>query len=238
MSENQETVQGSEKNFIAKWIGVYFSPAETFASIDKKPDWFLPLLVLALISVVSVLLIAPELQNQQVQMAIDRGMSEDEAYDSIGASSAFMKYLLPVFSVVGVFILTFILAGIFYVLFNFMMGGDSTYKKVLSVYCYIGLAVGSVGTIVMTPLIKLKGSMDVQTSFAAFLSSDMKDQFLYKLLAKFDIFTIWQVVLLIIGLGVIYKYSRGKAATGVLVLWGIWIVVSIVLGNIFSGLTG
>ncbi len=80
--------------------------------------------------------------------------------------------------------------------------------------------------------------MEVQTSLAAFLSIDMKDQFIYKLLAKFDVFVVWELILFIIGFQIIYKFSRGKAATGVLALFGLYVVISIVLGNIFSSLGG
>ena len=59
MSENQEVVESKEKNFFEKWIGVYFTPSETFESIDRKPDWILPLLLTAIITVVFIFLMAP-----------------------------------------------------------------------------------------------------------------------------------------------------------------------------------
>ena len=238
MTENQETSQVSEKNFIAKWIGVYFSPAETFTSLDRKPDWLVPMILLAVLTVISVFLIAPQMQDMQIQAMMDRDMSEDEAYAAYETTAAFMKYLTPVFGVIGVFLVSLIIAGIFFVVFNFMMGGESTYKKVLSIYCYIAFGVGLIGTIVRVPLVMAKNSMEVQTSLAAFLSIDMKDQFIYKLLAKFDVFVVWQLILFIIGFQIIYKFSRGKAATGVLALFGLYVVISIVLGNIFSSLGG
>jgi hypothetical protein len=62
------------------------------------------------------------------------------------------------------------------------------------------------------------------------------DQFLYKLFARFGIFIIWEIVLLIIGFSVIYKFSKGKSASAVIALWLIWIVVSILLGNLVPGM--
>ncbi len=238
MSENQETTQVSEKNFIAKWIDVYFSPSETFDSLDRKPDWVLPLVLVAVLTVISFILIAPQIQEMQIQAMMDRGMSEDEAYQGIETAAPFIKYLTPVMGVIGVFVVSFIIAGIFYVVFSFMMGGESTYKKVLSVYSYIAFAVGLIATIVRIPLVMAKDSMEVQTSLAAFLSIDMKDQIFYKFLAKFDIFVIWELILFIIGFEIIYKFSRGKAATGVLVLFGLWVVISILIENIIKSFSG
>ncbi len=81
-----------------------------------------------------------------------------------------------------------------------------------------------------------KNSFDVPFSPAAFLSSDMKEDFIYKFLAKFDLFTIWMIVLLIIGFSVIYKFTQGKAATAVVGLWVIWIFISIALSNVMGGM--
>ena len=232
MTENQEVVESKEKNFFAKWIGVYFTPSETFESIDRKPDWFLPLLILAIITIIFALFVP---QDVSIEAMMDRGMTEDQAYEMM--ESPWVK-ATSIFGGVAVFIVSFILAGIFYLVFNFMMGGDSSYKKVLSVYSYTGFALGVVGILVKLPLIMAKGSVDVQTSPAAFLSADMKEQFLYKFLSKFDIFVVWQMILLIIGFGVLCKFSRGKSAAGVLTLWGIYIIVSILLSNLFSSFGG
>ncbi|HDL18077.1 MAG TPA: YIP1 family protein [Bacteroidetes bacterium] len=232
---NRETAEPKEKNFLAKWIGIYFSPSETFASIERKPDWVLPLLITALVSIAVIFIIAPVLHDSQIQAMMDRGMSEDQAYQAMDRMSIF-KYLTPVFGGIGVFIAAFVLSGIFYLVFNFFLGGESSYKKVLSVYSYTGLAVGIVGTIVRVPLVLAKGTMKVQTGLAAFLPQDMQGRFLYKLFAKFDIFTIWEIVLLIIGLSVIYKFSKGKSASGIIALWLIWIVISILLGNLIPGM--
>lgn len=236
MTENQAAVVQQDKNFFAKWIGIYFSPTETFKSIDQKPDWILPLLVTAILTIGFVLIIAPYTQDAAIEAMMDRGMTEDQAYEML--ESPFMKYINPILGGVGVFIVSFIIAGAFYLVFSFILGGESTYKKVLSVYAYTGFAVGFVTILVKLPLMIAKGSYKVQTSLAAFLPIDMEEKFLYKLFAHFDVFIIWELILFTIGFGLIYKFSRGKAATGVIGLWAIYVIGAILLGNIFSGFGG
>ena len=57
---------------------------------------------------------------------------------------------------------------------------------------------------------------------------------LYRILSKFDIFTIWTIILYIIGMAVSYKSTVQKAAVPILTLWGIWIIVSVAFGGFFE----
>ncbi len=240
MSEQQTGVtEVRERNFLERWFGIYFSPAETYESINKKPDWIMPLLLLAVISTVALIVIMPVLKETQIQAIMDRqGVDYDQAIAMFEKGEVFFKYVTPVISFIGVFIVGFAIAGIFFLIFNYILGGESSYKKVLSVYSYTAFAVGVVATIVRIPLVLAKGSLKIQTSLAAFLPDDMQGEFLYRLLAKFDIFTIWQVVLLITGFSVIYRFSRGKSAAAVLTMWAIYIIFSVIMGGMFGGMQG
>jgi hypothetical protein len=121
--------------------------------------------------------------------------------------------------------------------FNVLMGGDSTFRRNFSVYCYSSL-IAIPSMIVKFPLIMTKGDLNVQTSLALLLSPDAKDTFLYRVLSSFDIFTVWQVVLVSIGMGVVYKYSTKKAFTAVVILWIVWIFLKSGLGSMFGGVIG
>jgi hypothetical protein len=92
--------------------------------------------------------------------------------------------------------------------------------------------------IVKFPLIMMKENLNVQTSLALLLSSNDKDTFLYSVFSSFDIFTIWQVVLVSMGLGVLYKYTTKKAFSAVFILWVIWILVKSVFSTVFGGAFG
>lgn len=229
----------AEKGFIQRWIDIYFSPQAAYESIDRKPDWVVPLLVVALIAAVSTFILFPVIVETQIQQLVDKqGMSYEDAQSQVQQGEVFIKYIGPIGAIISTFVIAFIVAGAFFLVNNFLLGGESPYKKVLSVYSYTTLGIQTVGTIIAVPVMLAKNSFDVPFSPAAFLSADMKEDFIYKFLSKFDLFTIWMVVLLIIGFGVIYKFSRGKAATAVVGLWIIWIFVSIALSNVFGGMFG
>ena len=232
----QPAVEEKERNFFERWVGVYFSPRETFESINRKPNWLIPLIALALISTFSVVIMSPVLKTAQINAIAERqGISEDEAEELLQRGASIQKYVVPLSSFVGVFVVTLIIAGIFFLVGNYFMGGETSYKKVLSIYCYIAFAIGLVGTIIKVPLILAKKSMSVQTSLAALLSEDARETFLYRLFSHFDIFTIWSMILMVIGMAVIYRFSTKKSAVLVGSLWLLWIVVSLLFKGIFGG---
>ncbi len=236
MDEPIAAVEKKEMNFFQRWFGIYFSPTETFESIDRKPDWVVPLLLLSVISALTFILVFPAVRESQIQAIMDRqGISYEEAAAMMERAGAFLKYVTPVTTFVGVWLVAFLVSGIFFLVNSYVLGGTSSFKKVLSVYSYTAFAIGVVSAVVRVPLIMAKGTFQVQTSLAAFLSEDQSKTALYRLLAKFDLFTIWMVILLIIGFGVIYRFPRSKSAASVLTLWGIYIVLSVVLGGLFRG---
>jgi hypothetical protein len=65
---------------------------------------------------------------------------------------------------------------------------------------------------------------DLTHSNLGFLVDRKANQVLHSLAASIDVFTIWVLALLVIGLAIAAKVSRKKAATLVLSLWGIYVL--------------
>jgi hypothetical protein len=135
--------------------------------------------------------------------------------------------------VIGTPIFFLIIVGIFYLLGNIILGGDTTFKKVLSIYCWSGLIM-ALASIVKTPLIVIKESMNVSLSPAMLLSGEALGTWYYSLLSKLDFFTIWFLIVFAIGFSVIYRFSRAKAFTAIGITWGIWVAISVILRDVFS----
>jgi hypothetical protein len=106
-----------------------------------------------------------------------------------------------------------------------MLQGQGKFKVTFSVLCYSAL-VTVPALIVKTPLMFARQTAQVQTSLALILPPDAEDTFLFRLLANFDIFMIWQLIILTIGLAVAHRISRGKSAGIVFGLWLAWVLVA------------
>jgi len=138
------------------------------------------------------------------------------------------KYFIPASTLVAIPIVTFAAAGIVYFLMSILLGGESTYKQTLSVWTHTGL-IGLVGGGVQTGLILLKGSLTANTTLAAFLPFLEESSFFYKLFQGFDLFILWQLAVLSIGMGMLSKVGTRKAATAI---FSAFVVLALVIAGI------
>ncbi|MCJ7507626.1 MAG: hypothetical protein MUO85_02695, partial [candidate division Zixibacteria bacterium] len=58
-SNNLDTLQSKSVGTWGKMFYVFFSPSQTFQTINRKPNWLLPLLMLLIAMVVYQLMIVP-----------------------------------------------------------------------------------------------------------------------------------------------------------------------------------
>ena len=101
------------------------------------------------------------------------------------------------------------------------------FKNVLSIYSYSSL-IGVISYMVKLPLILSKNSLEVYTSPALFLPGSAKETTLFKIAALLDVFTIWQIIVISIGMGVIYKVGFQKSLSVVGTMFVIYAAVSII----------
>jgi hypothetical protein len=234
------SVQPEEKpmGVASKVINIFFEPKKVFESLKIKPTWLVPFLIVAILGIGSFYFTYPFMMKQQVEKITENERIPDEQKQMIIEKMTEQNHpplwQLP-FAPVGVLIVFAILSAVLFFVFNVLLGGDSTFRRVFSVYCYSNL-IAIPAMIVKFPLIMMKKDLGVQTSLALLLSADSKDTFLYRIFSGFDIFTLWQVILVSIGLGVLYRYTTKKAFTVVFVLWILLILGMSGLSSLFGGM--
>jgi hypothetical protein len=237
---DEVTSTSKEMSAVQKVIGIFTAPRQTFEAIDQKPTWLLPFLIGIIFFIIFQMLTVDIQTSERFQLMENQGRLTPEQMDAARSQmQGPLKYAGLVAGPVVWLIMLVILTAIFYVTANLTIGGDSTFKKVFSIVCWSGL-IGSLSLIIMTFLILSKGTMQgVGLDLSVLLSTPAlgeEKSTLYRLLSKFDIFTIWQIVLWIIGLSVTYKTTVKKAAVPILSLWALWIIVSVALGPFFEKL--
>jgi hypothetical protein len=233
---------GTEKEMgvFSRILGVFTAPGETFASLDKKPTWLVPFIIMiAAVTVMQVLTsdIAIRDRTQTVTARMEaRGATPDQienAQNSMQKGAKFGYVSAPIV----ILVMWLVMAGVLLFGGNIIMGGSSSFKKMLSLVSWSSL-IGIVAMLVMTPLILSKQTtVGVTTSLAAFLTPPTPEApptALYRLLSKFDVFTVWQMILWTIGISVFYKFSVKKSALLIGGIWILWIVISVALGGLFS----
>ena len=239
--EHAPTEFHSEIGLVGRMIRVFNAPRQTFEAARQGHtwlDWFVPTLIVGIVSLVSVAMIA--------QIAIESSMKMAEQFTPGGEVTAeqkeMMESLQGASKVMGViaapfmsFISLFITALVLLVVAR-TIGGAVTYGLMLVVAAYASL-IGALQLILLTPLMLAKGTVTVHIGLGSFVSDEMMKTFSGRLLAGFDLFTFWEVFVLAIGIAAVSGLDTKKALIPLLVLWVIWILIQAALGGLGAMLT-
>ena len=71
-----------------------------------------------------------------------------------------------------------------------------------------------------------------------FLELEKKDHLFNSLLAGIDIFAIWRIVLIAIGMGIIYNKKTQPYAVGMLIAWFVLKLIGAGASSFFGGFAG
>lgn len=233
---SEETTATGEMSTMQKIIGIYTAPRRTFEAIDQNPTWFLPFIIGVVFFLIFQFLTLDIQMDYQLEVVEARGDVPQEQIDMMQGP---VKYIGFVAGPIVWLIMIVIIAALFYVAGNLMIGGDTAFKKVFAIVAWTGL-IGVVSFIIMTLLILSKGTMHgVALDLSILLDTPAvgeEKSILYRIFSKFDVFVIWEIVLYIIGMSVTYKTTVQKAAVPILSLWALWIIVSVAFGGFFESL--
>ncbi len=229
--------EGEELSIVQKIVGIFTAPAKAFASIDLSPGWIIPLTLILAVNLVFVYfandIILEETLVQQEEAMMERGMDAEQIDAALTQVESWTPISVWVLSIIGPPIILAIVSGVFLFVGNVILGGKTSFKKVLSVTAWSWL-IFSLAGLVMLPLVLSQETMQISFSLATFMSEESKNTFLYLFLQKIEVFTIWWIAVYSIGLGVIYKTKTQKMATAVGVVYFIYAVVASALGGMFS----
>ncbi len=245
MSDRNESVEqtGPETGSgggVGSWLGgVFVDPRGAFEAIaarthmphSKDPAktkdrtlWWVPLIILAVVSLLMVVIVvmpyvAGPQQEEAIRAAIaERGGTEEQVQQAIQQSAAFILPFSIVGGVIQAAIMVFLIAGIAHLLMK-MLGGTGTFRHARAIAAY-SMLVSALGTLIKLPFMKMKETMYVETGAAIFFRNLEPSDKLYRVLfTGFDVFMIWWIIVLGIGMAVAYRVSKGKAFTAAAVIW-------------------
>lgn len=224
-------------------VGVLLSPEKTFRSIAERPTWLAPLLVLMVLGTLVGYLVNQRTDLEAVirhQMAqSDREISQEQLEQGVEIAKKIGPISVLVIGVVISPLLYMLIAAVFLALVR-LMGSDIDFRRSLSVLLH-GMMPWAVHGLLALPIVLSRESIDPETlqrgilmsNLGAFASEDA-GPILKALLASLDVFTIWTLILLILGYRVVGKVST-MAATGiVLSLWLLYLAGKLGWVAIFS----
>jgi len=227
----------ASKNLLARFIGIVTSPKETFQSVAAAPRVLgMLLLVATLTAFFTALPMTTEagrqaaLDNQVQQMQSFGFQVNDQMYENLQKGAGRLPYTTGISILVMTPIIAALFAGILFAIFNAALGGEASYKQVYAVYIHSGV-IGVVSAIISGAVNYFSGRVGSVTNLGALLPMLPEKSFGANLLGTVDIFIVWSVVVLAMGLAVLYKRRTQPIA---ITLLSIYAVIALVIAVVKS----
>ncbi len=228
-------------NLAARLIGVVFSPYETFTRIAARPRWIGALLVVTLVVVTATMVFfrtdvgQTALLDQQVRQMENFGMQvSGEQYDQMESGIGLAAMITGLAPIVSIPIVTLVVAGILYAVFNALLGGSATFAQVAAIVTHSG-AISILQHVFVMPLNYARGSLAGATNLGIFVPFLDEGNLIARFLGAIDLFIIWWLVVLSIGLGVLYRRRTTP------IFWsfmGIYVVIALVIALVMRASGG
>ncbi len=260
----EETGQVEEENLLEENItlsdaitGVITEPGETFESIkksSKKYYWLIPILILIVIGIVSRFLamndeeLYSEMKSKQTEAvkkrldeAVKNGqMSQEQANERMSQMDKGFNKSSPIFIVsltLGPIIVTFLFLfakGLIFLGVLKIFKGAATYMQLITV---LGLTsiIDSLQTIIDTVLAIVTGKIFANIGPILLFSKDSLSDTMNTLLAHFDLFNFWYMIVIAIGFAKMSNLKNSQTIPAVFALWIIWICLTTFLKLPFFG---
>jgi len=238
MSES-ESAPAADKSLFSRALGIVVSPGETFEVVTRFPSWATMLFLVCLVVGLSAGL--PQFTERGRQATIDMqvrqieqqgGTVPAEAYDRMRQMAPYFPYFAigSVFVIVPVFTLLF--TGVYWAVFNTLFGGTAAFKQVLAIVAH-SQVISAVGAIAGAPIQYAQGTQTPAGPFNLGALAPMLDPAspLANFLASISVFTVWQIIVSAIGLGVLYR----RRSTGIAI--GLIVAYLLITAGFFAGMS-
>jgi hypothetical protein len=209
-------------------VGVVMAPGETFEALEKKPIWMVPLVLFVVLSIVTTVLFMPKVDFETAirdQLA-RQGQEVDEAQ-----VETFVKIQKPIIyttAAIGTPIVLLIVTLVYMLGFK-AFGGVGSFGQYfcITIFSWVPQVLKSIiGSIVAftRESIRIEEAQTLVMSNLGFLADPVDKPAMFALLSSFDLFTIWSLVLMVMGYGVISKRPKSQSIGVVVAIWLVYVI--------------
>lgn len=199
---------------LTRLLWVFVSPGRLVEGLAAKPIWGAALLVGAVLVAASVALTPFELLMEPSRTAaMERGADIPEMSER---AEQITRIFMPLFSVVSVAVMTFLFAGIYNVIFAFVLGDEGSYKQYLAVVSHAWF-IPALFALLLVPLKISSGDAQLTLNLGLFMPF-MPEGYFQNLFRFIDLTQIWSVLIIAQGAHAIDRRRSFGSATAILLV--------------------
>jgi hypothetical protein len=226
-----------EQSSFGRMLSVLTSPTKTFEAIRERPTWVVVLLVTVLFAAVPWLLMADRVDMDaqralMVEQLENRGIRGAEAEQQLEVMDRFssgpLRYLngiiIPIIVVFALLLTTLFYWGGS----RFVGGSDVRFGQTWSTVLHASVPAIVLKSLLSLPIILSREMWNPRAiqeaggflpSNLAFLAPEEASAWLMVLLQRLDLFVVWTVILVVLGLAIVARISKGLAAGLAVTAW-------------------
>jgi hypothetical protein len=153
------------------------------------------------------------------------GQVSDQQYAAMEKMAPYIGMITSSYMLIGLPLMLAVVSGILFVIFNAAMGGNATFKQLYAIVVHTG-PIALLSQLFTVPLNYARGSMSSSTNLGVLTQSFLAEgSFIGRLMGMIDIFIVWQVIVLSIGLAVLYRRRTQPVATALLLVYAVIAVI-------------
>lgn len=225
-AETAGTASGSTlPSLPVRLVWVLASPGKLMDALAETPRWLGPMLVSVMLVSASVALIPPEimLESQRVA-AMERGAE----FPEIGEQAVrVMRIVFPVASALAMVVFSFAFAGVYTLIFAFILGDEGRYVQYLAAVTHAWFIAALLG-LAVTPLRIATEDPRYTLNLASFFFF-LPDGYLFNVLRALDLTQIWSTLVIAQGAHAIDNRRSFKSAA--VILLGILVALALLIGR-------
>ncbi len=245
MTDQVLPLEGQPLSQVERVVDTFIAPSKTFTDILRSTSWWLPFLLLLIVTLASTVTIDKKIGFDRVaEQSVEQSASSQERMSQltpdqrarqmhiIGISMKVASYGFSVFALV----ISLIIALLNWASLNFGFGAKTTFGQNFAVVMYASLPrlfIGLLNIIFVLAGVNTENfnlNNPVGTNLGYYLTDSPK--WVQAAASSLDIFAIWTLVLSIIGLSVISGKTKGQ--TSIVVIG--WTVFFLLIGVGFAAM--
>jgi hypothetical protein len=230
---------------LGRLLGALVKPGETFRSIAARPSWVAPLVLMALLTTGLGYLVASRIDfDPALRMQNEKSGGQLSA-EQLDEKVETIKKVTPIIALaqglIGTPAFYLFTALLFWVGFK-LLGSELSYKASFATALH-ALLPTALAALLAIPVIWNRASFTPdEARSGSFLASNLASlapegtgRVASALLGSVDLFSIWAIILLVIGYRIVAKVSRAAAVGVVLAIWLLGVALKVGLAALAPG---